>query len=162
CTGLGLSMVHGLAAQLGGHFAISSTPGEGTRVELWLPTATADTATLSRRDTHADPRHAAIRALDILLVDDEQLVRDSVAMMLRELGHRVIEAGGAAEALDKVRGGLPVDVVVTDYKMPRMDGAELARRLRGWRPQLPVLLITGYSGASDDTVGLTRLAKPFR
>ncbi len=161
-TGLGLSMVHGLAAQLGGHFAISSTPGEGTRVELWLPTATAATATLSRRDTHADPRHAAIRALDILLVDDEQLVRDSLATMLRELGHRVVEAGGAAEALDKVRSGLPLDVVVTDYKMPRMDGAELARRLHGWRPRLPVLLITGYSGASDDTVGLTRLAKPFR
>jgi PAS domain S-box-containing protein len=161
-TGLGLSMVHGLAAQLGGHFAISSTPGEGTRVELWLPAASAVTATPSRREAHADRLQPATRALDILLVDDEQLVRDGIAMMLRELGHQVVEAGGAAEALDKIQNGLQVDVVVTDYKMPRMDGAELAHRLQGWLPQLPVLLITGYSGPADDTVGLTRLAKPFR
>jgi PAS domain S-box-containing protein len=161
-TGLGLSMVHGLAAQLGGHFAISSTPGQGTRVELWLPTASAAAATPSRRDTHANPLPSATRTLDILLVDDEQLVRDGIAMMLRELGHRVVEAGGAAEALDKIQNGLQLDVVVTDYKMPRMDGAELARRLKRWQPQLPVLLITGYSGSADDTMGLTRLAKPFR
>jgi nitrogen-specific signal transduction histidine kinase/ActR/RegA family two-component response regulator len=161
-TGLGLSMVHGLAAQLGGHFAISSTPGQGTRVELWLPTASAGTATPSRHEAHADPLRSATGALDILLVDDEPLVRDGIAMMLGELGHRVVEAGGAAEALDKIQNGLRVDVVVTDYKMPRMDGAELARRLHGWQPQLPVLLITGYSGPADDTVGLARLAKPFR
>lgn len=161
-TGLGLSMVHGLAAQLGGHFAISSTPGVGTRAELWLPVASAATATPSRHDAHTGQLQAATRALDILLVDDEQLVRDGIAMMLRELGHRVVEAGAAAEALDKIQNGLQVDVVVTDYKMPRMGGAELARRLHVWQPQLPVLLITGYSGAADDTVGLTRLAKPFR
>jgi PAS domain S-box-containing protein len=161
-TGLGLSMVHGLAAQLGGHFAISSTPGKGTRVELWLPTASAATATPPRREAHADPLQPAARALGILLVDDEELVRDGIAMMLRELGHRVVEAGGAAEALDKIQNGLQVDVVVTDYKMPRMDGAELARRLHRWQPQLPILLITGYSGPADDTVGLARLAKPFR
>jgi CheY-like chemotaxis protein len=161
-TGLGLSMVHGLAAQLGGHFAISSTPGKGTRVELWLPTASAATATSPRREAHADPLQPAARALGILLVDDEELVRDGIAMMLRELGHRVVEAGGAAEALDKIQNGLQVDVVVTDYKMPRMDGAELARRLHRWQPQLPILLITGYSGPADDTVGLARLAKPFR
>jgi CheY-like chemotaxis protein len=161
-TGLGLPMVHGLAAQLGGHFAISGAPGEGTRAELWLPVASAATATPSRHDTHTGQLQAATRALDILLVDDEQLVRDGIAMMLRELGHRVVEAGAAAEALDKVRNGLQVDVVVTDYKMLRMGGAELARRLHGWQPQLPVLLITGYSGAADAAVGLTRLAKPFR
>jgi PAS domain S-box-containing protein len=161
-TGLGLSMVHGLAAQLGGHFAISSTPGKGTRVELWLPVASAATAAPPRREAHADPLRPAARALDILLVDDEKLVREGIVMMLRELGHRVVEAAGAAEALDRIQNGLQVDVVVTDYKMPRMDGAELARRLHGWQPQLPVLLITGYSGAADDTVGMTRLAKPFR
>jgi CheY-like chemotaxis protein len=161
-TGLGLSMVHGLAAQLGGHFSIASTPGQGTRVELWLPTASAATATPSRRDVHAEARQPATRALDILLVDDEQLVREGIAAMLHELGHRVVEAGGAAEALDKVGNGTPVDLVVTDYKMPRMDGAELARRLHDGQPQLPVLLITGYSGPADDTVGLARLAKPFR
>ena len=161
-TGLGLSMVHGLAAQLGGHFAIASTPGQGTRVELWLPAASAATATPFRHEAHAGPLRSATRALDILLVDDEQFVRDGIAMMLGELGHRVVEAGGAAEALDEIQHGLRVDVVVTDYKMPRMDGAELARRLHGRQPQLPVLLITGYSGPAEDTAGLARLAKPFR
>ena len=159
-TGLGLSMVHGLAAQLGGHFAIFSTPGEGTRVELWLPAAPAAAAPV-HREAHVEPLPRA-RALDILLVDDEQLVRDGISIMLRELGHQVVEAASAAEALDKIQNGLQVDVVVTDYKMPRMDGAELARRLHAWQPHLPVLLITGYSGPADDTVGLTRLAKPFR
>ena len=57
--------------------------------------------------------------------------------------------------------GLQVDVVVTDYKMPRMDGAELARRLHAWQPHLPVLLITGYTGPTDDVLHLPRLAKPF-
>jgi CheY-like chemotaxis protein len=154
-------MVHGLAGQLGGHFAIASTPGKGTRVELWLPVAPA-TAHPSRRENHPERSPASVRALDVLLVDDEQLVRDGTAAMLRELGHHVVEAAGAGEALEKLQDGLQVDVVVTDYKMPRMDGAELARRLRRSQPQLPVLLITGYSGHADDTLGLSRLAKPFR
>jgi len=160
-TGLGLSMVHGLAGQLGGHFAIASTPGQGTRVELWLPRATAATAS-SRRDGHLERLHAPTRPLDVLLVDDEQLVRDGTAAMLRELGHHVVEAGGAGEALEKLQEGLQVDVVVTDYKMPRMDGAVFARRLHRVQPTLPVLLITGYSGHAEDTHGLSRLAKPFR
>ena len=160
-TGLGLSMVHGLAGQLGGHFAIASTPGTGTCVELWLPRALAATASL-RREAYPARAPAPARPLDVLLVDDEQLVRDGTAAMLRELGHRVVEAGGAGEALDKLHEGLRVDVVVTDYKMPRMDGAEFARRLQQARPALPVLLITGYSGHADDTHGLSRLAKPFR
>ena len=160
-TGLGLSMVHGLAGQLGGHFDITSVPGEGTRVELWLPVAPAAVA-LQRREVPVERSLANHRPLDILLVDDEQLVRDGTAAMLRELGHRVVEAAGAGEALEKLQAGLRVDVVVTDYKMPRMDGAEFARRLRATQPALPVLLITGYSGHTDDTLGLSRLAKPFR
>jgi PAS domain S-box-containing protein len=160
-TGLGLSMVHGLAGQLGGHFAISSTPGEGTCVELWLPVASAATAS-HRREAHPARHHIASRPLEVLLVDDEQLVRDGTAAMLRELGHGVVEASGGAEALEKLQGGLRVDVVVTDYKMPRMDGAELARRVHRSQPHLPVLLITGYSGQAEDTHGLSRLAKPFR
>ncbi|HEV2623031.1 MAG TPA: response regulator [Frateuria sp.] len=160
-TGLGLSMVHGLAGQLGGHFAIASKPGKGTRVELWLPLAPAATVS-HRRELNPDRPRAAGRPLDVLLVDDEQLVRDGTAAMLRELGHRVVEAGGGSEALEKLQDGLQVDVVVTDYKMPRMDGAELARRLHRSSPRLPVLLITGYSGHAEDTQGLARLAKPFR
>jgi CheY-like chemotaxis protein len=130
-------------------------------VELWLPMATAATAP-PRREAHPGRSHATTRSLEVLLVDDEQLVRDGTAAMLRELGHRVVEAGGAGEALEKLQDGLQIDVLVTDYKMPRMDGAELARHLRRSHPQLPVLLITGYSGHADETRGLSRLAKPFR
>lgn len=160
-TGLGLSMVHGLAGQLGGHFAIDSTPGVGTRVELWLP-VTASAPLALRRDADDGRVPTPARPLDVLLVDDEQLVRDGTAAMLRELGHGVVEASGAGEALEKLRDGLSVDLVVTDYKMPRMDGAELARHLRLSRPDLPVLLITGYSGHAEGTRGLARLGKPFR
>jgi signal transduction histidine kinase/DNA-binding response OmpR family regulator len=157
-TGLGLSMVHGLASQLGGGFRITSAVGEGTRIDLWLPIASERAA--DRRPAYEAPI-ATARSLAILLVDDEQLVRAATAAMLRELGHDVAEASSGAEALVK----LPTrtfDLVVTDYKMPRMDGAELARRVREARPELPLLLITGYTGASDEALDLPRLDKPFR
>jgi CheY-like chemotaxis protein len=73
----------------------------------------------------------------------------------------VVEAGGGAEALAKLSAGFAADVVITDYKMPRMDGAELARRLRRDYPAIPILLITGYTGATEDTLHLARLDKPF-
>jgi signal transduction histidine kinase/ActR/RegA family two-component response regulator len=158
-TGLGLSMVHGLAAQLGGGFALASAPGKGTRADLYLQPAGAG----ARRDAAVRPRPlvARGRALAILLVDDEDIVRTGTAEMIRDLGHDVTEAGGGAEALAKLAAGLRPDVVITDYKMPRMDGAELARRLQEVRPDVPVLLITGYTGAAEDALHLPRLAKPF-
>ena len=81
--------------------------------------------------------------------------------MLRELGHEVHCAGGGAEALAMLSARLAADVVVTDFKMPQMDGAELASRIRARRPDLPILLITGYTGASEHAADLPRLAKPF-
>lgn len=160
-TGLGLSMVHGLAAQLGGRFSLSSQSGHGTRADLWLPVATGASLAMGQ-DISLSGAPVEMAPLAVLLVDDEELVRDGTAAMLRELGHAVTEASGGAEALDKLEGGLPVDVVITDYRMPRMDGAELASRVREVRPWVPVLLITGYSGHADDVSGLPRLAKPFR
>jgi CheY-like chemotaxis protein len=99
--------------------------------------------------------------LRILLVDDEDLVREGTAEMLRELGHDVHCAAGGAEALTLLAGPVKADVVVTDFKMPQMDGAELASRIRAHRPELPVLLITGYTGASEHAFDLPRLSKPF-
>ena len=158
-TGLGLSMVHGLAAQLGGGFALSSEPGKGTRADLYLPIA--DKLAPRERERASRPARTVGRTLSILLVDDEDIVRIGTAEMIRDLGHIVIEANGGAEALAKVAGGVAIDVVITDYKMPRMDGAELARRIRETHPHVPVLIITGYTGTSDDAVDLPRLAKPF-
>jgi signal transduction histidine kinase/ActR/RegA family two-component response regulator len=158
-TGLGLSMVHGLAAQLGGGFAISSQLGEGTRVDVYLPVAAASATQAPAPDASLSSRTST--DLKLLLVDDEELVRFATAELLRELGHKVTDVGSGAEALELIEDGLHIDAVVTDYKMPRMDGAELARRLREARPALPVLIITGYTGVSDASLNLPRLTKPF-
>jgi signal transduction histidine kinase len=157
-TGLGLSMVHGLAAQLGGGFLLTSAPDEGTRADLYLPVASTRAeggAPLARREI------AAFRSLRILLVDDEDLVRQGTAEMLREMGHDVHCAAGGAEALSLLAGPVKADVVITDFKMPQMDGAELASHIRARWPELPVLLITGYTGASEHAFDLPRLSKPF-
>lgn len=159
-TGLGLSMVHGLAAQLGGHFGLTSVVGQGTRADLWLPAASDDAAPTPI--THRDDPVKPIGPLKILLVDDEQLVRAGTAEMLRDLGHEVVEASGGAQALGKLGARLRVDVVVTDYMMPRMDGVELAKRIKELNPELPILLVTGYTDFDEDMPDLPRLAKPFR
>jgi len=158
-TGLGLSMVHGLAAQLGGGFSISSELGEGTSVDLYLPIASGEVSEAGIAAT--EHKGSSGRRLSVLLVDDEDLVRFATAEMVRDLGHRVTELGSGAEALEHLRQGLDVDVVITDYKMPRMDGAELARQIHENHASLPVLIITGYTGISDEALNLPRLAKPF-
>ncbi|QDP18515.1 ATP-binding protein [Sphingomonas xanthus] len=158
-TGLGLSMVHGLAAQLGGGFFIRSELGEGTTVELYLPTSAQDASDADQFAT-ADPR-SSLEQLSILLVDDEELVRFATAELIRDLGHEVTDLGSGFEALDYLRAGHQVDVVITDYKMPRMDGKELARRIVEIDPSIPVLIITGYTGISNQELNLPQLAKPF-
>ena len=158
-TGLGLSMVHGLAAQLGGGFDLTSAPGEGTRVDLYLPVAD-DKAPAQRRPA-VEPVAAIGGRLSVLLIDDEELVRTATAEMIRDLGHSVVEASGGAEALARLDRGLTVDAVVTDYMMLGMNGGEVARRIAETHPGLPVLLITGYTGQTDEVLHLPRLAKPF-
>ena len=159
-TGLGLSMVHGLAAQLGGGFALSSEPGRGTRADLYLRVAEAGVAR-DAIDRRRQPLLSKGRSLSVLLVDDEEIVRIGTAEMIRDLGHEVTHASGGAEALARLDAGLRPDVVITDYKMPRMDGAELANRIRETLPQVPILLITGYTGTTENTHHLPRLPKPF-
>ncbi|WP_313535079.1 response regulator [Sphingomonas sp.] len=157
-TGLGLSMVHGLAAQLGGAFELQSSVGQGTRADLYLPVATAGTALAAARLPAASK---PVRPLRLLLVDDEELVRRGTAEMLRELGHEVHEAAGGAQALAKLRTGIQIDAVVSDYMMPRMNGTEVAERIRETHPHMPILIVTGYAGGDLD-LPLPQLAKPFR
>ncbi|MBW8783733.1 MAG: response regulator [Novosphingobium sp.] len=159
-TGLGLSMVHGLASQLGGGFRLSSEPGHGTTAELWLPVTSAKAAKAKPVAAPADDGGNG-RKLAILLADDEQIVRTAVADILRDCGHDVREAASGQEALDCLAEAR-FDVLVTDYKMPGIDGARLAQRVRKEHPGMPVLLITGYSGSTQDQADLPRLAKPFR
>jgi CheY-like chemotaxis protein len=159
-TGLGLSMVHGLAAQSGGTLRLFSRPGEGTRVELWLPVT--DEAADGEAMPYVEPV-AAHHAARVLLVDDEEIVRHATAEMLRDLGYLVEEASSAAQALAALRSGKQTEVLVTDYLMPGMTGAGLIAELRAAGEQMPVLLITGYAPAGGDVpADVPRLAKPFR
>jgi signal transduction histidine kinase len=158
-TGLGLSMAHGLASQLGGALTIQSRRGLGTNVELWLPVS--DDAVESE-DTALETTAAPAAAGTALLVDDEELVRTSTAEMLRELGYRVVEAASAEEALRLIGDGFRPDLVVTDHLMPGMDGTDLARCVLSERPEVRILIISGYAETEGIAPDLPRLTKPFR
>ena len=158
-TGLGLSMVHGMMRQLGGALNIVSVPGQGTTMELWL--SCSDEKAVKADIERAEPIVAARRST-ILLVDDEELVRESTADMLDRLGYDVLQANNGASALELLAGSTAIDALVTDYLMPGMTGRELAARARIDRPELPVLLITGYTRLDEIGPDLARLEKPFR
>jgi CheY-like chemotaxis protein len=97
-----------------------------------------------------------------LLVDDDPLVLAITTAMLEDLGHHVVIAESAAQALAVLRATGPVDLVITDYGMPGMTGLQLAEALRLQRPDLPVMLATGYGELREvTTAGLFRLSKPF-
>jgi len=158
-AGLGLSMVHGLAAQSGGRLALSSQPDQGTVAEILLPAASSEAL------SHVSPVEMPLLETDplrILLVDDEDVVREGTAAMLEEMGHIVSQAGSGAQALGQIRSQ-PFDIVVTDYLMPSMSGLELAREARKVRSDIPVLMITGFADLAEDTASdVLRLPKPFR
>nr|WP_283938203.1 PAS domain-containing protein [Sphingomonas brevis] len=159
-TGLGLSMVHGLAAQSGGALRISSKVGKGTIAELWLPAATGEVDATEGTDERLpdQPRRASI-----LIVDDEGLVRAATAEMLREMGHSVKEAATGSAALEMLSSGEEFDLLISDYLMPGMRGSQLVEDARTIRPGLPALLLTGYANlAKGEGSGLPRLSKPFR
>ncbi len=164
-TGLGLAQVYGTAQQSGGSLAIDSEPGRGTRVALRLPVASAPPAA-------AEPAEAAPapRALDrawanerIILCDDDDLVRGFVARVLDEAGYIVETVSDGHTAVELVRHAF-ADLLVVDFAMPGMNGAEVMRAARAIRPDLPVLMITGYAD-SESVSGLGAevpvLRKPF-
>jgi CheY-like chemotaxis protein len=157
-TGLGLSMVDGLAAQLGGSLAIDSKPGLGTCIDLWLPATDAPAATTD--ETINVAHHAS--AGSALLVDDEELVRTSTAAMLSDLGYAVVEAASGEEALRVIESGAKFDLVVTDHLMPGMTGTDLARELLSRFAQCQVLVVSGYADVDGIAADLPRLSKPFR
>jgi signal transduction histidine kinase len=158
-TGLGLSMVHGLVAQSHGSMRIVSRPGEGTTVELWLPASDRVTRARPPRPTAAGTTAQPRR---LLLVDDDALIRVSAAELLEDLGHVVIEAASGDAALEALRSGTPVDLVITDQAMPGMTGTDLARHIRQDWPDLPIVLVTGYADLPPGVdSGLPRLTKPY-
>jgi CheY-like chemotaxis protein len=97
-----------------------------------------------------------------LLVDDEELVRVSTAAMLSDLGYDVVEAGSASEALELLAKGTQPTLLVTDHLMPRMNGAELVSAIKEVRPDLPMLIVSGYAEVEGIDPSVPRLTKPFR
>ena len=162
-TGLGLSMVHGFAQQISGQLRLTSRKGEGTTAEIWMPAAIdGEVSSLERPDAQTSAEPASARPLVILTVDDDVLVQMNTVAMLEDFGHTVIEAMNGHEALNVLRERRDIDLVVTDYAMPHMNGRDLALAVKQLRPDLPVVLATGYAelppGAEVDVI---RLSKPF-
>lgn len=157
-TGLGLSMVHGFIEQLGGRFILKSQKDKGTTAELWLPVSGQGAPARSEPEELAAP----VPRLCVLVVDDDSLVLTSTCLLLEDLGHRVISAVSAAQALKVFDSDQAVDLVITDMAMPKMDGAQLAQQIRNLRPDLPIILATGYAERLEGfATDLPRLSKPF-
>nr|WP_314871875.1 PAS domain-containing protein [uncultured Pseudomonas sp.] len=144
-TGLGLSMIYGFAKQSGGQVRIESEPGKGTRVLLQLPGHTAAAHTpQSQPGECARPMAAAGET--ILVVDDESSVRMFVSETLGSYGYVVIEAADSLAGLQLLRSDIRIDLLVTDIGLPGgLDGRQMAEQGRQSRPELPVLLMTGYA-----------------
>jgi PAS domain S-box-containing protein len=163
-TGLGLSMVYGMARQSGGAARIESRAGEGTAVKLLFRTATAEVA--GEAAAEADPAQAEPQRApgSILVIDDDPDVRAFIAAALEEQGYRVREASGGREGLAELERD-HADLVIVDFVMPEMSGAEVAKKIRAKLPAQPILFVSGYS--ETEAVKRTApdaplLAKPFR
>ncbi len=156
-SGLGLSQVHGFAHQSGGTVTIESELGRGTTVTLYLPRAREDVRATEQGGT--DELEAGSGR--VLVVEDNPDVRDVTVAMLEQLGYEVTAVGDAAAALEAVEAN-EFDIVVSDIVMAgSMDGVALAQALRERKPELPVLLVTGYAGAAVTRPEFVVLRKPF-
>ncbi|HEY0662225.1 MAG TPA: PAS domain S-box protein [Lysobacter sp.] len=160
-SGLGLSMVYGFVEQSGGHLHIDSRLGYGTRVELYLPTAHADSAETPPASTSMSPGRGEL----VLVVEDEPAVRDIASAFVRSLGYRVQAVGTAAEALEQLHDDPTIALLFSDVMLGAgMNGKELALAARLAHPQLAVLLTSGYEDtvSTDDTETFELLRKPYQ
>ncbi len=161
-TGLGLSQVYGIAQQAGGTARIDSTPGGGTRVRLYLRRVAAGEAVLP---ASSRPEAPELRPLSVLVIDDDTQMRRFLADSLEALGHRVAEAADGATGLAAIEAAAP-DVVIVDFALPDINGAEVARNAWLRRPELPLVFASGFSdtkaieAVAGDKVAVLR--KPFR
>jgi CheY-like chemotaxis protein len=164
-SGLGLSQVYGFVAQSGGHAHIESKLGEGTTITLYLPT---DAAAQQSAEAHDATQQGRKRTPTVLLVEDDPDVLESTIAMLDTLGFTVLTAGNGPTALNSLRRDHRIDVLFTDVVMPRgMNGIELARKAREIRPDIKVLLASGFPmSALSAEHGLTDeyafISKPYR
>ena len=163
-TGLGLSMVYGFVKQSGGHVTIYSEPGHGSTVKMYFPRFIGVADETAQRAQGAVPR--AFEGETILVVEDNEDVRNYSAMILRELGYNVMEAQDAESALQLMERAERIDLLFTDVILPGKNGRALADIAKAQRPELRVLYTTGYSrnaivhhGRLD--AGVQLISKPF-
>ena len=166
-TGLGLSMAYGFAKQSGGALHIESEVGRGTRIEIWLPRADAlDVQGPEEEAGRVIPLHPRASGLRILLVDDHEAARTAIAAHLEDVGHNITQASDAPALLEILKSEPQgYDVLVTDYAMPMLSGAELIRQARELTPELHAIIITGYAEAelaSSCPQDVQVLIKPFQ
>jgi CheY-like chemotaxis protein len=155
--------VHGFVKQAGGHIAIESEMGAGTRIRLYLPRTTVAEARAGHASNDAVGDTAGAHA--VLVVEDNAIVRSVAVARFEELGHTVLEAESAAAALEFLASPAPIDLLFTDVVIPGgMGGLDLARRALELRPGIRVIFTSGYT-ASFETVGDLPgefLQKPYR
>jgi PAS domain S-box-containing protein len=159
-TGLGLSQIHGYAVQSGGTASISSEPGVGTLVELWLPR----TAKQRKKQTASDAGTKVPEGLRVLVVEDSEHVRYFARQLLDDLGCKVMESSTGNEALEVLKEH-EIDLVFSDIVMPGISGLELAKRIRASDRNIPVLLASGYSSKQfipKDQREFPILRKPYK
>jgi CheY-like chemotaxis protein len=162
-TGLGLSQVYGIARQAGGAVRIESRPGAGTTVRMLLrPT---EARSQSQAEAAEEQPGSSSTAATVLVVDDDPDVRRFLVDALHSLGYRVVEAENGQAGVTALRASKP-DVMVVDFAMPGLNGAEVARRVREIHPDLPIVFASGYAttAAIEDVAGpgAAVLRKPFR
>jgi PAS domain S-box-containing protein len=161
-TGLGLSTIYGFARQSGGDVHIRSVVGHGTEVTLMLPAAVNQTVAPEQI-----PEIAELGAGEhVLIVEDTASVRMFVNEILTDAGYRCTQAADVTTALSILEHDVSVDLLLTDVGMPQMNGRELAQRMRGWRPNVPVLFMTGYAENAVNRQhflgeGMDMIIKPF-
>jgi signal transduction histidine kinase/ActR/RegA family two-component response regulator len=158
-TGLGLSIVYGIVKQSGGDIFVYSEPGLGTSFKIFLPMVAGEATRKSARTHQMRP---AVGGESILLVEDEDQVRNLTRVMLKREGYRVLEAAGGEEALALIGNRRErIDLLLTDIVMPRMRGTELAKEARALRPKLKVLYMSGYTDTSVVSRGAIEPEAPF-
>jgi len=161
-TGMGLAIIHGIVKNYGGFISCASEPGKGTTFKVFLPVITQD---MPDKEEILDGFPAGHE--QILFVDDEALIADIAKELLEKLGYAVTVRKNSLEALETFSNQPEkFDLVITDHTMPRMTGTELARRMLKIRPDLPIILCTGYSSTTSEAearlVGIKEFAfKPI-
>jgi signal transduction histidine kinase/DNA-binding response OmpR family regulator len=156
-TGLGLASVYGIVKQSGGDISVESDPGQGTTFKLYFPQGPAAP---SRSDPVTDSGSAGHSAT-ILLAEDDETVRVIIARVLREAGHRVLEASHGREAIDILSQEGPIDLLIADVAMPGVGGLKVSEELARKRPGVPTLFVSGYPGPEMISRGLLREGLPF-